>query len=142
MNTRLVILFILLVTSGCQNVGRSPDEVSAALAQREQGWRAFVSEKYDLTALTAFLKQTVTEWKILGELDLSNQHYAPVWTVDGSTMTSGQWYFNAWDRTSDSFTLHTTMKKRVTFHCFRVSRTEFKVQKVTVEDLPNPIFSH
>ena len=141
MNVRPVFLLLLLTACGCQHA-LSPEEVRAALDQREQEWRAFVAEKYNLPALTAFLDQTVAEWKILGGLDLSTQRFAPTWTVGGSVMKSGDWYFNAWDLASDTFTLHATFSeamKRVTFHCLRVSQTEFKVQKVTVEDLPDEV---
>jgi hypothetical protein len=136
MNRILTLVLGMMLVAGCTHV-MTPGEVQGELERRERAWRESLLRQYDLDALLAFIRQTITETKSLDGVDLSTAKLNARWSIGGQSMVCGDWYFSA-DPERNEFTLRTTFvraKRAFDFHCVREGRNTFRVAKIEIEVL-------
>ncbi len=115
----------------------SHGKIQAELERREGRWRESLLRRYDLEALTAFIRQIVAETKPLDGVDLGRA-MSSRWSIGGHSMLNGDWYFTT-EPDTDDFVLRTTLvreKRAVNFRCVRAAKDKFKVGAVEVEAAP------
>jgi len=123
----------------------TPEEREAQRkAQERQAceWDETIQARYDFTALTKFLKKTITEKKRWKDIDLTKPKIADKWTYHkgGMVLTSGDWIFRAPNPKEDKFTLTFSFHKdaksglEITLNCTRKSKGKFELIDITGDD--------
>ncbi len=90
----------------------SHGKIQAELERREGRWRESLLRRYDLEALTAFIRQIVAETKPLDGVDLGRA-MSSRWSIGGHSMLNGDWYFTT-EPDTDDFVLRTTLVREKT----------------------------
>jgi len=111
-------------------------------------WPQIIESRYDLAALTSFLKKTVAEKKRWGKIDLTKPAIGETWLSGysgGMFMNSGDWSFRTPNPKEDKFTFSffynfkilwfdTNRGLEVTFNCIRKSKNYFELIEITGEE--------
>ena len=101
-------------------------------------WAKIVSTRYDLVALTSFLKKTVKEKKSWKGVDLTKPTIGAWWRMGRSVMTSGDWEFSARDPKKNEFTLsfiYEDGKRELTIQCVREENRSFRVLDISSDEV-------
>jgi hypothetical protein len=106
---------------------------------RERTWAKTVADRYDMRALSAFVKETVAKTKTWNGADLLKTDIAADWKFTGTALVSGDWSFESPDPSTDVFTLsfiYSSHGKRwLILKCMRDSRKSFRLLEITSEEV-------
>ena len=131
------LVIVALLITGCSH-GLSPSDTRRILEERERQWKATIASRYDLDALSSFLRQTIAEKKDWLNVDVASARVGSSWTVGGGSMITGDWYFQTLDPTRDEFTLGTHYRHKkagLEFRCVREAKNRFRVAEVALREL-------
>ena len=109
-----------------------------AREKEEHAWAKVVFERYDISALLEFLRQTVSETKSWQGVDLTKPRIEGSWKFAGRGMISGDWSFWMHDPTKDEFTLsfiYDDGKRLLVIDCRRDDKARFRVAELRSDEL-------
>lgn len=120
---------LLAAVLSCGFLVQTPAE-RKEIEHRSREWKKTVSARYDLGALTAFLKSAVSSRKTWDGVDLTRPKIGGKWEFGGCCMNSGEWSFTAEDPYKDEFMLqfsHSEGKRAFALRCIRDGKKSFRV---------------
>ena len=123
------LTILLAAVLSCGFLVQTPTEWKE-IERRAREWKKTVSARYDLGALTEFLKSTVSERKTWDDVDLTRPKIGTKWKFGGGCMFSGEWSFTTEDPNKDEFTLqfsHPEKKRAFALRCVREGKKNFRV---------------
>jgi len=137
----LILAVVAIFMCGLFNVTPTPEQREAQ--EREvREWPQVIQSRYDLAALTSFLKKTVAEKKCWKDVDLTKPKIGDKWTINSASMsmTSGNWEFRTRDPKEDKFTLsfcyHAEEKRGLdlVLNCIRKSKDSFELIEIANDE--------
>ena len=123
------LTILLSAVLSCGFLVHTPEE-QKKIERRVREWKKTVSARYDLDALTEFLKSTVSARKTWEGVDLTRPKIGAKWEFGGCCMNSGEWSFTAEDPSKDEFMLqfsHSEKKRAFALRCVRDGKKSFRV---------------
>jgi hypothetical protein len=116
MKNTLFVLCILLAV-----VNRTLAEPTQ-VAEEPEEWQLAVKFRYEMSALTRFLEDTIAATPVVEGIDLTKSRRGERWVVEGRSMYSGDWVFQVSPPRSKLFTLTYLIEgsdRRVVLSCVR-----------------------
>ena len=129
------LLLAVMISSAAAQVYPETYAQRKARERAEREWAPTISRRYDLKALTLFLKQTVAEKKTWHDVDLTKPRLESKWVAQGQSMTSGDWSFGAPDPKKDEFNLSfsTASDQWLVLKCARDGTDKFRLVEIIRE---------
>jgi hypothetical protein len=92
-------------------------------------WQQDTNDRFDLKALTDFLKRTIREHRFCDDVDLTKAKLGEKWVLRQLRMTNGDWEFSSTLKPSDTFELRYSPDsgKFVMLKCRRLDAHKFEM---------------